>query len=356
VAVSSGAEQGGIRVKMKLWQTTGLVAALGAATLTCAPTVHAEAARANGVGTQFELAFWQSVDGSAEPAMYEAYLAKYPDGTFSPLAKAKIATLRKAVRGTEATAATLPADLAPMTPATPRLAPVPQIIPATGPTIAPPMEQPRFASAEAAPATPQSISTPVQSTSTPVVSASNAAVTPVVLADAGNQPSTLGAMLAALARSQSAQGAEPAVTVAANSVQSAGYVAPATASLLAALQPAASPAVPARPQLLPVPSMTLPASFCSPADRNAFHDASYAPAVDAARRNNDAAVGYMKQIQASYDARQLSGDSTTMNALAAEARAWQPVAAEAYAAQAGLVRQFDALMAVPLSGCAGGQH
>lgn len=51
---------------------------------------------ANGVGTPFELAFWQSVAGSDDPAVYEAYLAQYPSGTFIGLAKAKLATLRPA--------------------------------------------------------------------------------------------------------------------------------------------------------------------------------------------------------------------------------------------------------------------
>ena len=48
----------------------------------------------NGIGTPFELAFWQSVTGSDDPTLYEAYLQQYPTGTFSALAKAKVARLR----------------------------------------------------------------------------------------------------------------------------------------------------------------------------------------------------------------------------------------------------------------------
>ena len=41
-----------------------------------------------------ELAFWESVRESDNPAMYEAYLEKYPEGAFAPLAKARLDELR----------------------------------------------------------------------------------------------------------------------------------------------------------------------------------------------------------------------------------------------------------------------
>ena len=56
--------------------------------------VHAQSA--NGVGSPFELAFWQSVAGSDDPAVYDAYLQQYPAGTFAGLARAKLAPLRQA--------------------------------------------------------------------------------------------------------------------------------------------------------------------------------------------------------------------------------------------------------------------
>ncbi len=40
-----------------------------------------------------EALFWQSVQGSNDPAMYEAYLAQYPRGAFTALARLKIAQL-----------------------------------------------------------------------------------------------------------------------------------------------------------------------------------------------------------------------------------------------------------------------
>lgn len=50
-------------------------------------------ALSNGVGSQFELVFWQSVSPSEDRHQLEAYLAQYPNGTFSGLARAKIAAL-----------------------------------------------------------------------------------------------------------------------------------------------------------------------------------------------------------------------------------------------------------------------
>lgn len=347
------------------------LAAIAAAALCAAGTVSPACAQeANGVGTQFELTFWQSVDGSTDAAMYEAYLAKYPDGTFAPLARAKITSLRKAMQAASAAPVAAPAAVAPVAPvapvAAPRSAPVPQIVPAAGPTIAPTAEAPRFAEAAPAPApaaAPQPAPAVFQQASVPVQPAPQAMPQPapvaapapaaahVAVADAGNQPSTLGALLAALAQTQEAGGgsATPARAPVA-AAPAAGYATPAPAPIAQA-PVGAGFALPQRPQMVAVPQVALPGSFCSAEARNAFHDATYQPAVEAAKRNNDAAVAYMKQIQASYDSYQLSGDSNSMNALAAEAKSWQPVAADAYAAQAALVRQFEVLMAVPISTC-----
>lgn len=47
----------------------------------------------NGVGSQFELTYWNSVSDSEDRHQLEAYLAQYPNGTFNGLARAKIAAL-----------------------------------------------------------------------------------------------------------------------------------------------------------------------------------------------------------------------------------------------------------------------
>jgi adenylate cyclase len=41
-----------------------------------------------------ELAFWNTMKDSDNPAMYEAYLERYPDGAFAPLAKVKLTEVR----------------------------------------------------------------------------------------------------------------------------------------------------------------------------------------------------------------------------------------------------------------------
>ena len=45
--------------------------------------------------TAVELSFWESVTVSDNPAMYDAYLEKYPDGEFVPLATVRLAELRR---------------------------------------------------------------------------------------------------------------------------------------------------------------------------------------------------------------------------------------------------------------------
>lgn len=99
---------------------------------------------ANGVGTPFELSFWESVANSNDPAQFEAYLAQYPQGTFSGLARAKIAALAPPAAPVAAQPASVPAITAP--PPAPVAAPL-AAIPAPPPVVAPPV-------AQAVPATP----------------------------------------------------------------------------------------------------------------------------------------------------------------------------------------------------------
>ncbi|EGD57284.1 hypothetical protein Y88_3593 [Novosphingobium nitrogenifigens DSM 19370] len=46
---------------------------------------------ADGAGSPFELAFWQSVSASRDPVLYQAYLREFPGGTFAAIAKEAIA-------------------------------------------------------------------------------------------------------------------------------------------------------------------------------------------------------------------------------------------------------------------------
>ncbi|MCY1672402.1 hypothetical protein OVA07_15450 [Novosphingobium sp. SL115] len=223
----------------------------------------------NGVGTPFELTFWQSVAGSDDPALYEAYLQQYPAGTFSALARVKVTNLRKTVVETP--------------------------VPAAGPVVAAVVTAVAPAAVSAAPPAPD---------------ASDAA------------------LLAELAKSQDVDAGIAQVAA------TQGF------------------ALPRRPLLNDVVDLPLPAAFCSAEQRNAFHEARYKPVLEQARANNAAAVAHMKALQDLYDSHQLARDPAPMNALAAEARDYQQqVAAVTYSRQAALVRQFDAIMAVPVTAC-----
>ena len=72
------------------------------------------AAPASGPGdSAIELAFWQSIQGSEYAGDYKAYLARYPNGNFAPLARSRLAALGDS----EAAAAPAPAPVAPARPA-----------------------------------------------------------------------------------------------------------------------------------------------------------------------------------------------------------------------------------------------
>lgn len=306
-----------------------------AAQTAAAPPV---AATPTGVGSAFELTFWQSVTGSEDAASYEAYLARYPDGTFAGLARARIAAIQRAMA------------------VQPAAAPHPTPAVLTMPQAAKPLA-PAPAAAASAPAAPAAEILP--------------AAAPVTVAAAA--PSPLARLLAQLRGSgdtgASQSEALPMVTAAppVQPLPAPGLASPApiqpSSAPAAALTPAATPAMapamtPAttyasgRPLLLPVPQVLLPAYFCSNDARNEFHNTAYRPAVEAATRNNEAAVAYLRQLQQTYDRGQLGRDTAVLSAISTEARAYQSEAAYAYAVEAALVRQFDALMAVPLRTCA----
>ncbi len=97
----------------------------------------------------------------------------------------------------------------------------------------------------------------------------------------------------------------------------------------------------------------MPAGFCSALARNVFHDGVYQTAIAAAKSNNEAASGYLRQLQSLYDAYQIGQDYDALNTLAAEARVFHPEAANAFAKQSALVEKFGSLMAVPIQPCRG---
>ncbi|WP_292931473.1 hypothetical protein [Novosphingobium sp. PASSN1] len=308
----------------------------------------AQAAAPNGVGSAFELTFWQSVTGSEDPASYEAYLARYPDGTFSGLARARIAAIQRAAAVQPAAAPapepiaapapisvpavlTLPQSAAPLAPIPAAVASAPSAAPTSAPAN---LQQPALA--EAAPSPLARLLAQLRSSGDPA--AQGTAVAPAPDAAPLVTPVQPVQPLAATAPGLS----QPA------QIQPAYAPAPVANS---AANPGANYAS-ARPLLLPVPDVALPGSFCSNDARNLFHNNTYRPAVEVATRNNEAAIAYLRQLQQTYDRGQLGRDTAVLNAIAAEARAYQAEAARAYTVQAALVRQFDALMTVPLRPCA----
>lgn len=302
----------------------------------------AQTPAASGVGSPFELAFWQSVATSDDPAQYDAYLAQYPNGTFSGLARAKIAALMRA-RGTPLPSPQ-PAAPAPASPgnAGPPVAAPPPAPPPTTPLAVPaaPIPQPTLVPASAAPP-------PVRAAEGPPLNAFPAlpAVPPPAPPPAAaptptptSVPADPFAKLAALRAAQSVPSPNPPATVT-----------PATVPM-AASAPAAA-ARPGPPAMAALPAVDLPAQFCSAEARNRFHDEVYQPAVAIADRNNLAAIDHMDALQADYDARTGRGEIAAANALAREANAFRLVAQQAYAARTAFIALFERMMAVPIAAC-----
>lgn len=373
------------------------LAVLAALALPLTVPALGQAPSTTGVGSQFELTYWQSVESGSDPALYEAYLAQYPNGTFAAVARVKLAKLRQIAAPASAQA---PVQAIPATPPAPTLPPPPSPPPPPAivtaspapPVPAKPAPAPQqMAAARAVRSAPSSA--PVTAArptadSAPYVTAAepaepeaesgdsaalrrllgalgdsqrigSPAPSPIIdVADVSPLPDT--APLAPAAAPLAAPAAAPSRLV---EIAGPPVAVPDAAALSASGAPIADPrpiavgvlppgfALPPRPQLAVIPPLAFPPSFCSAEARNAFHDQSYVSAVETARRNNDAAIAYMHQLQDIYDTNQLSGDINPMNAVAAEARAYGPVAAAAFAAQSTLVSAFGALMAVPIRAC-----
>jgi len=82
----------------------------GSAPAAAAPAAPAVASAVAGTGIEVE--FWRSVRDSNKSEELNAYLTKYPDGQFAPLARARIAALE---HGPSTTARNLPSDIDPGT-------------------------------------------------------------------------------------------------------------------------------------------------------------------------------------------------------------------------------------------------
>lgn len=246
----------------------------------------APGAAAGGPGSAFDLAFWQAIAASNDPALFQAYLDQFPGGTFAVIARARVARKDASPAPQSATApvATPPAA-APqpldMPPAVPALPSAPLIV-AAGSPAAPgqsaavtaalaAMHVADAARAAAAQAT-QSVSGPA----TPV------AVAPIVVAAAQPAPTVAAAPLAM------------PVLVAAEAPPVPRLAAATMPALeqLAAMQvtPPAPPAPRFTPPLPPVPTpalpgrraarpMVQPAVYSAPVRRPVLSTAATSPAM-----------------------------------------------------------------------------
>lgn len=319
----------------------------------------------NGVGSAIELEFWRAVTGSTDPDMYAAYLQQYPNGSFAPLARVKLNALRRpAVPPAPGAQGSAMGAGVPTVPVLPAAVSAAQTASATGPATAVPPATIPVAAPAAVPSAPApqlavaNVPSPLPVAPAPVPAPAPAAA-PVaeaarMIPAVASGPAGDVALLARLAASQETPAAVASPPVAAAVVPAVMPAAPASAASAVIAAVAAGPAradlSAGRPALVAVQSVTLPRSFCSAEERNAFHALSFRPASEAAEANNARAVAYLQGIQARYDALAL-GDADTRNALAAEGRAYKPIADETFAATQALVRQFDALMAVPIQAC-----
>ena len=248
-----------------------------------------------GVGSEFELTFWQSIASSDDPAQLDAYLATYPNGTFSNLARVKIAALRRRDGVQPVAAPALPATPSPIA-----AGDVPaQVTP------------------------PAQVAAPIQATAAVMVPATPEAAAPVPAAPPAPPP-TLVEQLRQIAASQAQPGAD---------ARRSGLT------------------LPPAPQLAPLPAVKLPDRFCSAVERNLFHDTVYKVAMDVADRNNRAAIAHLEALQGIYDDRSKVNDMAAMNIVSAAAMAYKPVATEAFNARAAYDGIFVQLLAVPIRPC-----
>ena len=110
-------------------------------------------------------------------------------------------------------------------------------------------------------------------------------------------------------------------------------------------------AMPMRPRLIAVPEVAVPQSFCSIDQQSAFSEGIYRPALAIAEHNAQVASAYVRKLRTLYDNYQLSGDSTSLQSVAAEARDFARAANAANSIHDALVNPFEDIMTTPVGSC-----
>lgn len=345
---------------------------------------------ATGAGSQFELSYWQSVSGSNDADQLQAYLARYPNGTFSELARVKIAALNRhsgAAAGTGAADAGAggagEAVMKTATPAAAVAAPVvaaavvtkaPKAVPPAeaddgdlvGPSAAipgadvaiakvpvPAAQSPKVAKSVAAstvPAKPAPIvaakvvklaPVPVEpAEKAPEATSTAGAASTVMVADSSVSPS-LAQQLRALGQSQGRR-PEPVAVQQSEPPVLRQSEPPAPRQLIA---------IPSRPKLASVPKVSLPDHFCTAMERHDFYNSVYQPARSIADQNERTATGHMLKLQSIHDDYAQRQDQAATDAIAVEVRDYETLASDAHHDSAAFEDLFNGLMAVPIRQC-----
>jgi len=202
----------------------------------------------------------------------------------------------------------------------------------TAVAVAPTVEQPAYYAAPARPqyagaqySAPRSRSRRDASTARFTRAVVSTAAVSVEMPDATSQISPLGIMLGQLVRTQETPGAQYGLQE--------------------------EVAMPMRPRLMAMPEVAVPESFCSTEQRSAFHEGIYQPALAIAAHNAEVAGAYVRKLRTLYDNYQLSGDSTALASVAAEARDFARAANAANSIHDALVNQFEDIMTTPFRPC-----
>lgn len=336
---------------------------------------------ATGAGSQFELTFWQSVSSSEDADQLQAYLARYPNGTFSGLARAKIAALSR--HSAAPSAGATPSAAAPVTPPAASAAIMSKadaVPPAkaddgdlVGSAAAIPgaaeavVRTPVPAAQGAAPAKPASVPAkvvklaplpPQPVEAAPAAAAVSVSTTASTTAGSGaSVPPSLAQQLRALGQSQGHR-PEPVAAQQSDPPALAHSQSPALQqSEPAALQQSDPPmpqqliAIPSRPKLANVPKVDLPDHFCTTMERHDFYNAVYQPARRIADQNDRTATGHMLKLQSIYDDYAQRQDQAATDAIAVEVRDYEALASDAHHASTAFENMFDSLMTVPVREC-----
>jgi tetratricopeptide (TPR) repeat protein len=150
-----------------------------------------------------------------------------------------------------------------------------------------------------------------------------------------------------------APAAEPVTTKTPAPVPAAALVLPSPPPPPSPSAPPPPPPVtlPPRPTLAPIPAVQLPACFTNERERNAFHDATYQPAMTVASANNDAAKAYLDRLLAMHAQFMKDGNFNAANTVTYEAVTYQLIAQAAFKASSDYAAMFDTMMGVPLGSC-----